>query len=294
MHNDFSDTVLKDLREGEKNYCIELERIKGWKNPNERLKIYCANKRKDADHYFEAVLQTYENYPVFKGKLSASPGEIIYKVEGNGIRLTGDLLTNVAAVDDWVEKHQNYLKNEENRKVLNAFYKVSYTKGNFSPIWKNPTFGRGNDNVWYKLSTIDIDQKEKWEEISKRLDTTKENESPEEFNLSCRKSEGLFMILQESNPTEVIKKLFFMDYFDYNWKLRWKKETYVPGLNEEDFAEYLRVTTVLLIQRSYRIDTCYKGTLFGDKQKKELRFILEQLGLGESELIYSKKRRKTY
>lgn len=276
--------VLKDLREEETRYCMEkLKGLPEWKYPEKRLSLYLSNKQKDADHWFADVLETYKRYPIFDNSLETRPGYIIYKQNDKKIRLTADLLTNVDAVSRWVNNHSDFCEKEENRQILRDFYSVSYTSGNFSPIWKNPPPGSDNgfDNVWNKLP-IPVEDTEEWKSVFEREDSN---------DLRKRKKERLFMILPKKNPKDVIKQLFFVDYYDYNWKLLCGNDFNISNIESDKFVEFLKQNTVLIVQRSYRIFAKYRGNVLRKEDMNNLKNIFEQLEYKHYGLIFSKKAR---
>lgn len=276
--------VLKDLREEETRYCTQkLKGLPKWKDPNERLSLYCSNKQKDADHWFAEVLESYKKYPVFKNSLETRPGRIIYKQDNKKVRLTADLLTNVDAVSRWVKNHSNFCDKEENRLILRDFYFVSYASGNFCPIWKNlpPGSDNGMDNVWNKLPIPAADTKE-WKSVFER-------EDKDINNLRKREKAGLFMILPEKNPKDVIKQLFFVDYYDYHWKLLCGNGFNISKVESDKFAEFLKQTTVLIVQRSYRILVKYSGSVLRKEDTNNLKKIFKQLEYKDYRFIFSRK-----
>ncbi|MCR4989535.1 MAG: hypothetical protein K6A38_01545 [Lachnospiraceae bacterium] len=276
--------VLKDLREDETRYCTKrLKDFSDWKDPEKRLSLYLSNKQKDADHWFAEVLETYKKYPIFEKSLETRPGRITYKQNGKEVRLTADLLTNADAVSRWVNNHPDFCDKEENHQILRDFYFVSYTIGNFSPIWKNPPPGRDNgmDNIWNKLPIPAVDIKA-WKSVFNREDKNINN-------LRNRKKTGLFMILSEGSPIDLINQLFFVDYYDYYWSLLYRNDIDITKLESDEFAEFIKKSTVLTVQRSYRIFAKYRGNVLREEDKNKLKEILKQLEYKHYKHIYSKK-----
>lgn len=179
---------------------------------------------------------------------------------------------------DWIDLNKGLLSTDE-QKIINAFLKVSYTIGNFCPIWKNGGSGgrgkkksRGNDNIWYKLDKGGFEKKIG---IESREDPYN--------NLQKRKVEDLFQILP-SDREEVLKELFFIDYYE-DESLRWKKGYFIPQMDKETFVEFVKLTTELIVYRGYRIVNKAKEE---ELDYDDLNTLLQEIGLEEP--VITKKR----
>ena len=279
------ENVLKDSREGDGQFTSRLENVHGWSDYNKRYGIYQNFKKNegksspDADHWKRA-LDSYMSYPCFSGNQNYywNKDSIIYDDGQHYVKISADILTNPGSVLDWIDLN-NGLLNTDEQNIINAFLKVSYTIGNFCPIWKNGGSGgrgkkrsRGNDNIWYKLDKGGFEKKIG---IESREDPYN--------NLNRRKVEDLFQILP-SDKEDVIKELFFIDYYE-NESLRWNKGFFIPQMDKETFVEFVQLTTELIVYRGYRIVNKIK--------EEELKFddlnnLLQEIGLEEP--VITKKR----
>jgi len=108
-------------------------------------------------------------------------------------------------------------------------------------------------------------------------------------NLNGRKKEDMFMILPlNENPREVIQKLYFQDYYDYYWKLRWTNQN-VKKLEKEPLLSFIKEITILIVQRSYRIIYNCTGNRLTQEAQSNIKAVLSEIGLNGAECIYSQK-----
>lgn len=219
------DDMLKDVRVNEIFEFLTMEEMVAWeKAPEVRRSLYMCKKKKmkrDAERWPSAI-DSYKRYGCFSFATERTPRKyfvdenfyVCYcKENGETVRLQADLLTNAGMIEEAISKYELTFEDE---KTVNAFYRVAYTIGNFSLIWKNPGGNNGVDTCWDKLEHSGMYKYGKLQKQPMGLEKRKNND-----NFRVRKKEDLFMILPlNENPREVIQKLYFQDYYDYYWKLR--------------------------------------------------------------------------
>ncbi|MBF1037032.1 MAG: hypothetical protein HXL15_06320, partial [Parvimonas sp.] len=174
---------------------------------------------------------------------------------------------------------------------IKAFDKVKFTIGNCCPVWKNPPSGQGvlNDTIWYKLNKHIFEKRKQQLHPIKLRDRIKNKDFN---NLNKRNSEEIFSIFNSDISWEkLISDLYLQDYFNYDWNLLDEKFIIVKNIEEKDFLEFVKITTVLIVQRSYRIITGYKGNILRKQDKEIIEDILNTIGLENTKCIYSKKKR---
>lgn len=247
----------------------------------------------DAERWSDAI-ESYKKYKCFNSvnyEFKEDEGLIYYKVdENNKIKITADILTNVGAIEKIVNMIKGHLTDED-YKILQAFYRVSYTIGNCCPVWKNPSSGREefNDTIWYKLNKYIVEKRKQKSNPIKLRDRIKNKD----FNkIRERYSEEIFSIFNSDiSWEELISNLYLQDYFNYDWNLLDEKFIFVKNIEEKDFLEFVKIITVLIVQRSYRIITGYKGNLLRKQDKEIIEDILNTIGLENTKFIYSKKKK---
>ena len=288
------DKILKDVREKEIfKFLTSEEKVVWRKDPEVRRSLYMREKKKmnrDAERWSLAI-DSYKRYSCFSFADVCAPKKYFVKdsyvwyckENGDKVRLQADLLTNAGMIEEAVSKYEFELSSED-KKTVNAFCKVAYTIGNFSLIWKNPGGNNGVDTCWDKLEHSGMYKYGKLQKHPKGLEKRKNNH---QFNL--RHKEDLFMILPlNENPREVIKKLYFQDFYDYNWKLRWTNQN-VKKLKKESLLSFIKEITILIVQRSYRIIYNCTDNRLTRKDQSNIKAVLSEIGLNEAECIYSQK-----
>ena len=292
--------ILKDLREDDLFQVVSCEEKDRWEiSPQNRIDIYNKYKGKinnrDAERW-DCVLKFYQRYACFNNSQYKISKDfyICFKKENSEVRIQADVLTNVEAVKVHAAQYEN-LSCEE-KAVLDAFYKVSYTIGAFCPIWKNPGGNKKADIIWNKLLYSGL-----YELCGEHIDETKLicdyqgiDIRKECEKLTSRKKENLFMILpkeENKKTSDVMSDLYFMDYFDSNWRRRRKINGLDELKNKSVFIEFIKQLTILIVQRSYRILTDYRGNILRDKDKDVIIECLKEVGLNceKGECIYSHK-----
>lgn len=232
------------------------------------------------------ALDSYMLYKFNKEKMyeiDKSYDCLIYK---NKIRITADLLTNSKLIDEMNKKFGLQNSNE-----IKAFDKVKYTIGNCCPVWKNSSSGKGvfNDTIWYKLNKHIVEKRKQKSNPIKLRDRIKNKD----FNkIMERYSEEIFSIFNSDiSWEELISNLYLQDYFNYDWNILDEKFIFVKNIEEKDFLKFVKITTVLIVQRSYRIITGYKGNILRKQDKEIIEDILNTIGLENTKCIYSKKKK---
>ena len=86
------------------------------------------------------------------------------------------------------------------------------------------------------------------------------------------------------------------DYFDYNWNLVIENDKdYIKNITmneKEEFINFVLYSTILIVQRGYRIATEYKGNRFNKEQKEQIISLLKSIGIeSDINLIYSNKKK---
>ena len=292
MENDLKSAIMLDVRE---RVMFPPESIKEqWKTEyDKRHDIYLNFKAvtdPDAERWPDAI-DSYKKYECFSNEHYSFNEEPILCFHKNGetVRIPADILTNVDTVHNMMEKH--YPLKEEDEKVLQAFYRVSYTIGAFCPIWHNPSPGSGayNDIVWNKLGLSGVFDEHGL--VKKDFVTIDERDNV--LNLRKRTNIDLFMILpREGNRSacDVMKKLYFSDHFDKDWNLICDVRTIRDkSLNDKNIAiEFVKTVTKLIIQRSYRIIKNCQEDEFSKDESTFLEEIFNEIGIG-GECICCKK-----
>lgn len=299
---DIKEKMLKDVREDEIFEYLTLKEKDGWENnPEERLDLYLREKKRmgrDAERW-PKTLDSYQEYQCFSFAEKPTPGKYFVvdkydkydksyvrycKDSGAEVKLSADLLTNEGQIREAVKKAVCKDKDglfEKNVKVLEAFYRVAYTIGNFCLTWKNPGGPKGSDICWRKLAQNDEFAKKKLEE-GKSLNINEREDIAS--NLSKRKFEDLFMILPLENPREVIKQLYLQDYYNDEWELRWSTQN-VNDLKPEKLLEFIKDITILIVQRSYRIICNCTDKKLTEEDQSYIKVVLKEIGLSEFDCI---------
>lgn len=294
--------ILKDVREDKLFEPLTTEEKDRWKNcPKERLDLYLREKElmaRDAERWPLAI-ESYKTYGCFSFTENLEPETgkyfvdsdyyVCYRKENNEIvRLSADLLTNVGAIKKIVETKIEKTKPEE-QKIVDAFYTVGYTIGNFSLIWKNPGGPDVSDMCWKKLekSGMYINKNGKLQ----RQERAHGLENRENIvNLRHRHEEDLFMILPSvEDPKEVMKKLYFQDYFDENWELKRRSQN-VAKLERAKLLCFIKEITILIVQRSYRIIFNLKDDILEPEDQLNIKAVLREIGLSGVGCIHTPKR----
>lgn len=293
--------IIKDVREDIIFASLTPEAIDKWKkSPKERHDLYKREKDSsiDAERY-PSTIESYKNYGCFlfmeeekatSGKYFVGKDHYVYYCKEDGdkekaVKLSADLLTNEEQIKEAVRKYKDELSDKD-EKVLEAFYRVAYTIGNFCLTWMNPGGARGSDICWRKLANNDEFAKKKLEKgESLKIDERENIES----TLNERKFEGLFMILPLENSKEVIKRLYFQDFYDYNWKLRCSTQNVNNIEEKEELMKFIKELTILIVQRSYRIIYHRTGNRLTTQDQTNIKAVLKEVGLDDVKCIYSPK-----
>lgn len=279
--------MLKDVRESVL-FNNNEEILKKWKAaPCSRMNEYLKYKMifsSDAERWPDAI-GSYKKYGCLSFSEDDTPEEGKYyfyqkdrfihyvKNDKSEVIIPADILTSVESIDI-LKKHYGYCNNT----LLNAFYKVSYTIGAFCPVWKNPAAGvRKGPNNWY---TGNSGRDCVWIKLKKLSDSKmcglekRENEC----NLQKRGEENLFSIFPEDNyKSDIIKKLYFLDYFNNGKLLRNIDSIY--GVKKEELDDFIKELIVLIVKRSYRIITKYQENDLRPCDEKIISKALEDIGL---------------
>ena len=277
MNKYIKDQILSDVRESDPKYSKNIINIEGWNNLEIRQDIYRKKRFKpDAERWYGAI-SSYMKYPIFKKweKLKDNSGYPIlgYKTDDKEVFLPADLLTNpmpiIAKYNEMVKKNNKLFNN---KKVLYSFLKVSYTPGNFSPVWYNLGNGPGNNNdtIWYKLDRY-ILQVEKFIGINNKCVEMYKNLKKRQSN--CQIFDVLFTDTEKKK--DIIDALLFQDFFDNDCLLQ---STKIPN-EEEKFLEYIYDTTKCIISRGYRILAKDKPEqAFTDNDLKNINCLCKEIG----------------
>ena len=289
--------ILKDVRKDKLFSPLTSEEKAKWEsNPEVRSNLYLREKAImsiDVERWPLAI-ESYKKYGCFSFVKDPTPGKyfvnddlFVCYCKGNEdiVRLQADVLTNDSTIKKVIEKHE--LSYDEDN-LVKTFYKVAYTIGNFSLIWKN-IGGRGAvmDTCWNKLENSGIYNENG--ELQELQDGLEERKNIDNFML--RTKENLFMILPEKqDPKEVIKKLYFQDYFDIdnNWNLRWPNER-VDTLEKEVLLKFIKKLIILIVQRSYRIICNCTDYWLTTKDQSNIKAVLCEIGLVGVNCICSQK-----
>ncbi|MCI5997330.1 MAG: hypothetical protein SOR31_01130 [Parvimonas sp.] len=206
--------------------------------------------------------------------------------DNNEIKITADLLTNSKLID---EISENF--GVQNNPEIKAFDEVKYTIGNCCPVWRNPASGRGvlRDTIWYKLNKHIVEKRKQKLHPIKLRDRIKNKDFN---NLNKRNSEEIFSIFNSDiSWGKLISDLYLQDYFKYDWNLFNENYVSIDKIEKNDFINYVKITTTLIVQRGYRISTGYKGNILRKQDKEVIEGILNRIGLENTKCIYSKKKR---
>lgn len=244
--NNIKEKILRDVRETDSKYSKKIKFEEGWNDLEKRHSIYANKKFKPDAERWEDAITSYKCYPVFECCITSRDASgfpvLAYELENNEqIFLPADLLTNPTPI---IEK---YHKVFEDNKLLNAFLRVSFTAGNFSPVWYNLGNGQGNgnDTIWHKLNRyiLQVDN----------FVGVQEQDKNKHKNLPNRKSNcQIFDVLLDStkDKDKIIEALLFQDFF--NDKKDLLQSTTIPDAREQ-LAKYIYTTTYCIISRGYRI-----------------------------------------
>lgn len=242
----------------------------------------------------KVALDSYLKYKIDNIEIDESYDCLINKE--HDIRLTADILTNPKIIEDKAIK----LEVEENQ-IIKAFNEVVYTIGNCCPAWKNPASGQSYfyDNIWYKLN-LHIVEKRSRGDSAIPLRNRIENRKCDGLSLNRRSEQNhpqMFSIFDgEISWETLISNLYLQDYFDYNWNLVIENDKdYIKNITmneKEEFINFVLYSTILIVQRGYRIATEYKGNRFNKEQKEQIISLLKSIGIeSDINLIYSNKKK---
>ena len=275
FNDDVKEKILRDIRETDNKYSKKIIIKEGWDDLETRHSIYVKrNFKPDAERWYGAI-ESYKCYPEFNNLKTCKDRSgfpiLAYEMENNKrIFLAADLLTNPSPI---IEKYNKVFKDEE-RELLHAFLKVSYTAGNFCPVWYNLANGRGNrnDTIWYKLDRH-ILKVEKFVGVKEQDEEKYENLRKRQAN--CQ----IFDVLLDgpNDKSKVIKALLFQDFFREDNTLL--QETVIPD-EKEMLANYINMTTRCIVTRGYRIfakDKPYNP--LDENDKKNIEDLLREIRL---------------
>ena len=283
--------ILRDVREDEE--WLRITDKSEWKdNPSSRAAVYdkTANNRKkykniDAERWPLAI-SSYKNYSCFlffednvvareKYYFSTTDYYMHYvKNNGENIRIQADLLTNYGTIHKLIDRFPPQTDEEKN--IVKAFDRIAYT------------IGALKDTVWEKLLYSGLVDSEG--RINKKCITLEDRKN--EDNLLKRYKDKLFLIISDNqDPQSIVDSLYFQDYFSCKWELRYKFGS-ISELGEKDEAyKYIKDIIVLIVQRSYRIITKYRGHILREQDQNVIKTTLSSIGLDGVECIYSKKKK---
>lgn len=273
------EAILSDVREHDPIYSEKIINKEGWENFERRQDIYVNRRfRPDAERWDYAI-KSYQKYPYFKGWSIATDKSgfpilcfsdwdaIVDKSENPDLHqkvaetekvfMAADLLTNPNPI---IECYNSCPKEKRSMLLQQAyleFLNVSYTVGNFSPVWFNPSTGRGNrnDTIWFKLDSylLQVDElkgifnqsQEKYKGLAERKRRGENKEKSSCFDVLFKST---------SNKQEVIDTLLLQDFFNDD-KIISNYE--IPSaLTEKEidkFEKNLITTVKCIISRGYRI-----------------------------------------
>lgn len=281
--NKVIEDVLRDIRREDNDYISACyDKQYNSMPPKEKIEEYysCKRQRPDAERR-QYALESYFRYPLINAENGYyKENDFIYFCNNKkSIKITADLLTSPSY----------YIKNDEKIckekhigiDIRNAFYKSVYTIGNCCPVWKNPGIGSNaiNDNIWYKLDKCFKGMKKDDILSSKKII---------ENNLNRRKAEQIFQIFNVNKKQyQIIKGLYFQDYYNYKWNLRFKSPS-----PDELSSEYIIAIIKLILQRGYRITCKVTRNRYNIEDIDILKKLFSKVGLSADvcEPIYSNKK----
>ena len=269
------EAILSDVREHDSKYSEKIINEEGWENLERRQDIYLNLTSKPDAERWEDAINSYQKYPYFKewGITTDKSGfPILYfnnwdtivdksknpnlhqKVSQAGmVFMTADLLTNpkpiIACYNSCPKEKRSALLQQAYLEFLN----VSYTVGNFSPVWFNPSTGSGNwnDTIWYKL-VRHLQLVDEFKGIF--------NQSQEKYKglAERRKGGSCFEVMfsSTSNKKEVIDALLLQDFFNDGTIIN--QDYIIPRVlssqeSIDAFEKCLEYAVTCIISRGYRI-----------------------------------------
>lgn len=279
------DDVLKDIRDDDTRMKI-VDRESWENNPKSRCEVYWNRKNYTKIHAerWPLAISAYKKYGCFDFSENECPGKFYFdandnaqikyvKKDGTDVVVAADILTEVEAIMVLEDKFKNKF-GDDDEIILKAFYRVSYTIGNFCMIWKNPSGNpKGIDHVWRKLKKGLLNDKDELNEPGTNLE--------KRIVLNSRTEDDLFAIFNESKSAkEIIDMLYFQDYFDDEWNIKTNYYNLIKEIEDkEQFINVVKELTILIIQRGYRIVKNYHDNVFGKEQEQELNGLFEEVGL---------------
>ena len=268
------EAILNDVREHDPIYSEKIINKEGWENFEHRQKIYVDRDFKPDAERWEYAIKSYQKYPYFKdwGITTDKSGfpiicfsdwdAIVDKSENPDLHqkvaetekvfMAADLLTNPNPIIAFYNSCPKEKRSVLLQQAYFEFLNVSYTVGNFSPVWFNPSTGTDrNDTIWYNLA--------------QHLQNVNElkgifNQSPEMYKglTERKKGESCFEVMfsSTSNKKEVIDALLLQDFFN-DGKIINQGYT-IPSVfsSQKDidaFEKCLEYAVTCIISRGYRI-----------------------------------------
>lgn len=239
--------ILGDVRERDPKYSKYVVNNDNWNDLESRQVIYSKKGSfiPDAERW-QCAMCSYLKYKLFENceiVEDASKRPILSYLLDNGekVYIPADLLTNPVPI---IEKYNHLFKDKA---LLYSFLRVSYTPGNFCPVWYNIGNGQGNcnDTIWYKLNRYIIEVNEfigfKEQPVEKYTSLVKRK-------VHCQ----IFDVLPYStkDKNKIIEGLLFQDFFDEEGRTLQGKS--IPD-DEKGLKQYIYDTVRCIISRGYRI-----------------------------------------
>lgn len=273
------EAILSDVREHDPIKSEKIINKEGWENFEHRQEIYVNRRFKPDAERWEYAIKSYQKYPYFKdwGITTDKSGfpilcfsdwdTIVDKLEypklhqkvnqAGMVFMPADLLTNPNPIITCYNSYPKEKRCDRLQQAYLEFLYVSYTVENFSPMWFNPSTGRGNrnDTIWFKLDNylLQVDElkgifnqsQEKYKGLAERKRRGENKEKSSCFDVLFKST---------SNKQEVIDALLLQDFFNDD-KIISNYE--IPSaLTEEEidkFEKNLITTVKCIISRGYRI-----------------------------------------
>ena len=214
------------------------------------------HKKPDAERW-SIALDSYKRYPCFCGdKYVITSNYLRYENKKNkiSINITADVLTGPSEIISPVENLLS--KEKELKEALDKFCKVAYTIGNVCPVMKNGY--DGDDTCWHKLKAF----------IEHGKEYTGFEDAGWTQCVSKREYKDIFAVFPEKLKGEVlVERLMLTDYYKGDYKLIIDSKPAVSAANVDEYINFLRLVTTLIVKRGIRI--YYKNKLPEDLDLNE-------------------------
>ncbi len=269
------EAILSDVREHDPIKSEKIINKEGWENFEHRQEIYVNRRfRPDAERW-EYAIKSYQKYPYFKDwgittdksgfpiicfsdwdaivDKSENPNLYQKVAETEKVFMAADLLTNPNPIITCYNSCPKEKRSALLQQAYLEFLNVSYTVGNFSPVWFNPSTGRGNrnDTIWYKL-VRHLQLVDEFKGIF--------NQSQEKYKglAERRKGGSCFEVMfsSTSNKKEVIDALLLQDFFNDGKIIN--QDYIIPRVlssqeSVDAFEKCLEYAVTCIVSRGYRI-----------------------------------------